>query len=185
MNVILVGFTKKGVRKDIRVEGASAVIGRTPDADIQIPVSDVSRKHCRIAVAGNKVSLKDLDSSNGTFVNNQKVAETTLRPGDRLTVGPFTFVVQIDGQPKDIKAVPSKPASQAAPQAQTKIAAAPGAKKPVDESDFDLDDMSDVDFDDLSPIGDLDELEEIDPNELEEISGSDLLGEDETPTGKK
>lgn len=182
MNVTLVGFTKKGVRKDIRVEGASAVIGRTPDADIQIPVADVSRKHCQIAVAGSKVNLKDLNSSNGTYVNNQKVAETTLRPGDRLTVGPFTFVVQIDGQPKDIKPVPSKPA---APQAATKMAAPPAAKKVPDESDFDLDDMSDVDLDDMSPIGDLDELEEIDPDELEEISGSDLLDEDEQPKGKK
>ncbi|MBI5764121.1 MAG: FHA domain-containing protein [Planctomycetes bacterium] len=185
MNVTLVGFTKKGVRKDIRVQGASAVIGRTPDADIQIPVADVSRKHCQIAVAGNKVSLKDLNSSNGTFVNSQKVSETTLRPGDRLTVGPFTFVVQIDGQPKDIKTVPSKPAAPAAPQAATKMAAPPAPKMPAEESEFDLDDMSDVDLDDMSPIGDLDELEEIDPDELEEISGSDLLDEDEQPKGKK
>lgn len=191
MNMVLVGFTKKGVRKDIPVQGAAAVIGRTPDADIQIPVSDVSRRHCQITVGANKVTVKDLGSSNGTFVNDVKIAETTLRPGDRLKVGPFTFVVQIDGHPKDIKAgvLMPAPARPAAVDTKTK-AAAPGAKPAKQDDEFDLDDLDvealeDVDLDDMSPIEDIDELEEIGSDELEELDESDLIEDDKQPKGKK
>jgi pSer/pThr/pTyr-binding forkhead associated (FHA) protein len=192
MNVTLVGFTKKGMRKDVPVQQAGAVIGRTPEADIQIPVSDVSRRHCQIAVVGGKVKLKDLGSSNGTFVNDVKVAETTLRPGDRLRVGPFTFVVQIDGQPKDIKTIASSPAKASPAEATTQTGHGAGSKaKPAkDDEEFDLDnldveDLDEVDLDELSPIGDLDELEEIDSDELEELDDSDLIKDVDKPKGKK
>lgn len=191
MNITLVGFTRKGARKDIPVQGTSAIIGRTTEADIQIPVSDVSRRHCQIAVTANKVTVKDLGSSNGTFVNNQKIAETTLRPGDRLTVGPFTFVVQINGLPKDIPKLVPKPGPRvvAGPETTTKAAPAPASKpgKAVDD-DFDIDDLnipdlSDVDLDEMSP---LEPIEEIGSDELEELDESDLIDEgDDTPKGKK
>lgn len=192
MNITLVGFTRKGARKDIPVQGPSAVIGRTTEADIQIPVSDVSRRHCQIAISANKVMVKDLGSSNGTFVNNQKIAETALRPGDRLTVGPFTFVVQIDGQPKEIqKLVPKAgPRVAAGPETTTKTSPTevPTGKpgKPDDE-DFDIDDLdvpdlSDVDLDDMSP---LEEIEEIGSDQLEELDESDLIDDDDKPKGKK
>jgi pSer/pThr/pTyr-binding forkhead associated (FHA) protein len=194
MNVTLVGFTKKGVRKEISVQGAT-VIGRTPDADIQIPVSDVSRRHCEISVKNTGVSVKDLKSSNGTFVNDEKITEKPLKAGDRLRVGPFTFVVQIDGQPKDIRVATVAPVAGAAAPAKKSAAAPPKAvaKAPASDSasDFDLDDidvdaLGNVDLDDMSPIGDLDELEEINPDELEELDSSDLLDEDEgPPPGKK
>ncbi|HUN80846.1 MAG TPA: FHA domain-containing protein, partial [Phycisphaerae bacterium] len=178
MNVILVGFTKKGVRKDIPLPGPTTVIGRTPEADIQIPVSDVSRRHCQIAVNGAKVMLKDLGSSNGTFVNDTKVGETTLRPGDRLKVGPFTFVIQIDGKPEKIQSAAPKPPATPTPKPAA-AAAKPAAKSPAPAAapapagsgSFDLSDLDvdNLDLDDMSPIEDLDELVEIDSDELEEL----------------
>jgi predicted component of type VI protein secretion system len=191
MNVTLVGFTKKGVRKDISVPAPNAVIGRTTEADIQIPVSDVSRRHCQIAVNKNMVTIKDLGSSNGTFVNDKKVSEVVLKAGDRLKVGPFTFVVQIDGQPKIIKPLPTagaagKPASS---ETRTKAPTAPTAKPAKSDDDFDLDDLDvanleDVDVDELSPLDEA-ELEEISPDELEEIDSDELHDEEHrTPKGK-
>ena len=188
MNVTLVGFTKKGARKDIPLQGPSVIIGRTPEADIQIPVSDVSRRHCQISVNGAKVLLKDLGSSNGTFVNDMKIAETSLRPGDRLRVGPFTFVIQIDGKPEKIpSAVPKAPAPPTPkPTVAGKPPAAAPAAKPGSE-EFDLDDLDvdNLDLEDMSPIEDLDELVEIDSDELEELDESNLVDDDKSPKGKK
>ena len=196
MNVILVGFTKKGARKEIPLSGEAAIIGRTTEADVQIPVSDVSRKHCQISMNGSKVTLKDLGSSNGTFVNDIKVAETTLRPGDRLKVGPFTFVIQIDGKPENIQSTKPKPPAAPTPKPTAAAKPAPAAvkappdaptKTPKVDDDFDLDDLDvdNLDLEDMSPIEDLDDLEEISSGELEELDDSSLIDDDKTPKGKK
>lgn len=193
MNVILVGFTKKGVRKDIPLPGATTVIGRTPDADLQIPVSDVSRRHCQISLNGAKVTVKDLGSSNGTFVNDVKIGETTLRPGDRLRVGPFTFVIQIDGKPEKIQSAAPRPpetptpkpaAAAAKPVAKAPAPAAAPAKGGSEEFDLSDLDVDNLDLDDMSPIEDLDELVEIDSDEIEELDESSVIEDEKSPKKK-
>src|SRR5438045_2352558 len=77
------------------------VIGRREDCDLRIPLGEVSRKHCRILRDGDSLKLEDLGSSNGTFLNGQRVQEALLSPGDTIQVGPVVFVLQIDGQPSD------------------------------------------------------------------------------------
>jgi pSer/pThr/pTyr-binding forkhead associated (FHA) protein len=54
------------------------------------------------------LKVKDLASSNGTYVNNRRVNEVALKPGDRLVVGPIVFTVQINGEPADIQQVKTK-----------------------------------------------------------------------------
>jgi pSer/pThr/pTyr-binding forkhead associated (FHA) protein len=52
--------------------------------------SDVSRMHCRIDVEGDRLIVADLSSTNGTFINDQRIAAPTrLYAGDRLRVGSF------------------------------------------------------------------------------------------------
>ena len=46
--------------------------------------------------------VKDLGSSNGTYINNGRVEEAPLQAGDRLAVGPIVFTVQVDGMPSEI-----------------------------------------------------------------------------------
>lgn len=66
-----------------------AIIGRGSDADIQIGDEDVSRTHARISIASNgDVTLNDLDSTNGTYVNGAKITEQRLQDGDRIQLGP-------------------------------------------------------------------------------------------------
>src|SRR6202012_1765306 len=70
-------------------------IGRAAPAKIVLPRSDVSRTHCRIEAEGDRLLGADLHSTNGTFVNDQRLtAPSVLHPGDRLRIG--SFVLQYD-----------------------------------------------------------------------------------------
>ena len=102
MAVNLVFFTKKGLRKDVPLSNGVTVLGRRPDCDVRIPVGYVSRKHCRIINRQDKTLVQDLGSANGTFINSQRIMEAVINAGDRLSVGPMVFTVQIDGKPAEI-----------------------------------------------------------------------------------
>lgn len=63
-------------------------IGRATGADFIVNESLVSRVHCRVeALAGGELEVRDLDSTNGTFVNGARVTTARLATGDRLRVG--------------------------------------------------------------------------------------------------
>jgi len=99
MDVNLIMFKENGQRKDFPIKGKSCVVGRREDCDLRIPLPAISRRHCKFVKGDVGLELKDLASSNGTFVNNQRVQETILKAGDRVVIGPVVFVVQIDGDP--------------------------------------------------------------------------------------
>lgn len=74
--------------------GTLKTLGRAPRADFVVDAALVSRVHCRFTLnSANELQLEDLGSTNGTFVNGQKVTRTTLNDGDKLTVGRVQFVV--------------------------------------------------------------------------------------------
>lgn len=66
--------------------GAVKTIGRSTTADFILDAAMVSRFHCRLT-AGATVDVQDLQSTNGTFVNDKRVQRSTLAVGDRLRVG--------------------------------------------------------------------------------------------------
>ena len=101
MQAVLVMFRSDGERRSFSMVRDMTVIGRREDCDLRIPLGEVSRKHCRILRDGDSLKLEDLGSSNGTFLNGQRVQEALLSPGDTIQVGPVVFVLQIDGQPSD------------------------------------------------------------------------------------
>src|SRR5512147_2378288 len=70
--------------------GKELVVGRREDADVQIRDDGVSRRHASITVVGEGAELKDLGSANGTFVDGQRVTESRLTDGSRLTIGLVT-----------------------------------------------------------------------------------------------
>ncbi|WP_309891273.1 FHA domain-containing protein [Archangium sp.] len=64
------------------------VIGRSSELDMVLVEDMVSRKHARISVNGTgQISIEDLGSTNGTFVNGEKVKQATLKEGDRILIG--------------------------------------------------------------------------------------------------
>ena len=63
------------------------VIGRSSELDMVLVEDMVSRKHAKITVASGKVTIQDLGSTNGTFVNGEKIKQTRLKEGDRILIG--------------------------------------------------------------------------------------------------
>lgn len=70
-----------------KLDSGTVSIGRDPAADIFIDSPGVSRLHALIQIAGNEVELVDARSSNGTFLNGNKVDRAVLRYGDVVRVG--------------------------------------------------------------------------------------------------
>jgi hypothetical protein len=72
-------------------------VGREADNDIHLEHPDVSRHHLKLIPNGSELSVEDLGSSNGTFVNDQQIDSVTdLKPGDVLTVGPSEVQLRVD-----------------------------------------------------------------------------------------
>ena len=73
-----------------------SVIGRNTDADMQVPDSQVSRRHCELYEYEGKLAVRDVGSVNGTQVNGHKIEQDTfLSTGDTLGVGRVTFRVEV------------------------------------------------------------------------------------------
>lgn len=68
-------------------EGVVVVVGRSSDLDMVLVEEMVSRRHSRIEMRGGVVHVEDLGSTNGTFVNGERIQRATLAEGDRLLIG--------------------------------------------------------------------------------------------------
>jgi pSer/pThr/pTyr-binding forkhead associated (FHA) protein len=71
------------------------IIGRQKGCGVRIPSAQVSRQHCLLAFKDDLLSVEDLSSANGTYLNGRRIVRREyLRPGDLLKVGPVTMLVQ-------------------------------------------------------------------------------------------
>jgi pSer/pThr/pTyr-binding forkhead associated (FHA) protein len=73
--------------------GAIKTMGRAPRADFIVDAALVSRVHCQLTAGAVDLEVVDLKSTNGTFVNGQRVDRALLKSGDRLGVGKVEFLV--------------------------------------------------------------------------------------------
>ncbi len=78
------------------------VIGRSSELDIVLVEDMVSRKHAKITMTGGKITIEDLGSTNGTFVNGEKVRLSRLKEGDRILVGTsiLKLIVAVENAPE-------------------------------------------------------------------------------------
>ena len=77
--------------------GDIRTIGRATGADFILDAALVSRVHCRLtALADGGLEIRDLDSTNGTFLNGQRIETARLSPGDRVQVGRVELVALKD-----------------------------------------------------------------------------------------
>jgi pSer/pThr/pTyr-binding forkhead associated (FHA) protein len=81
--VLSEGFT--GLSHELKVERTT--IGRLGDNAFQVPEASVSSHHCEVVQKGNDFVVRDLNSTNGTFINGEQVTEATLKPGQTLRLG--------------------------------------------------------------------------------------------------
>jgi pSer/pThr/pTyr-binding forkhead associated (FHA) protein len=71
------------------------LLGRHSQADIRLPLPDVSRRHCRFLFEDGQWRVIDLDSLNGIYVNGERLLRAELQEGDVIAIGGFTFEVNL------------------------------------------------------------------------------------------
>jgi hypothetical protein len=115
------------VIKTYELDDDVITIGRLPENKICISNMGISRRHSKIERdSNNNLVLTDLNSLNGTFVNSKKMPKTILAPGDAITIGKYTIVLESDDRneiaPAPLAAEPPKspvlPRPQPAPPAE-------------------------------------------------------------------
>jgi pSer/pThr/pTyr-binding forkhead associated (FHA) protein len=103
---LMVLSTGTATGKALPINAAQFIIGRDPQCNLRPASAMISKRHCAVLVKGTQVSVRDFDSTNGTFVNDEQIkGEVPLKNGDLLKVGPLSFKVVIEGA----AVAPSKP----------------------------------------------------------------------------
>ncbi len=74
-------------RRSVSVPSGPFVIGRSSDSQLQLNDAHVSRKHAELVPDGAAWRIRDLGSRGGTFVNDTRIDDATLKPGDRVRIG--------------------------------------------------------------------------------------------------
>lgn len=106
----------------INISVAEFIIGRSEDAHLR-PSSDlISRQHCAIKIDNGRVTVEDLGSRNGTFVNEQQLAEPyVVKVGDVLRVGRLQFEMIVDHVQPGIKKPKVNMVSEAAARSASDV----------------------------------------------------------------
>jgi pSer/pThr/pTyr-binding forkhead associated (FHA) protein/uncharacterized protein involved in exopolysaccharide biosynthesis len=89
------------IGRSIPLNGTKTTIGRLPDNTVPIDDGSISLYHCEIFSRNGEVTVKDLGSTNGTFVDGQRIVEAPLRTGQMLRVGSVEFQVDEHEPAKD------------------------------------------------------------------------------------
>lgn len=74
-------------------DGSVKTIGRSTGAEFMVEAPLVSRLHCQLTASDGALHVKDLGSTNGTFVNGKRIRSSGLQSGDRLAVGRVELIV--------------------------------------------------------------------------------------------
>ncbi|HEX5121855.1 MAG TPA: FHA domain-containing protein [Rhodanobacteraceae bacterium] len=95
------------------------VIGRQADSDIPVPAEEISRHHARLQVTADGVLVEDMNSANGTFINDKRVQNGLLKPGEELRLDTVRFMLVAPGMDARQQATPARaePAKAAASEA--------------------------------------------------------------------
>lgn len=96
-------------KSDIVLAQFPALIGSEADAQIRLEDQSISPRHCEIDFINGSLVVRDLDSVHGTFVNGTRIEQASLAPGDELTIGMLTFLVQGEPDPSQAPARGNKP----------------------------------------------------------------------------
>lgn len=114
---------QKGRSYELKVD--KTTIGRVDDNTFQLAEASVSSHHCEVLLRGNEVFIKDLNSTNGTFINNEKITESVLKPGQTLRLGQIELSLETGDAPAAPASAPAAPAPATTPG---------GPKKQVDQT---------------------------------------------------
>ena len=112
-----------GQTHELKVE--KTTVGRVEDNAFQIAEPSVSSHHCEVILSVNDIIIRDLNSTNGTFINGEKITESVLKPGQTLKLG------QVELRIDDGSAMPaaSAPSGSGAPAAAPAAPASAGKSR--------------------------------------------------------
>jgi len=79
---------------DILVDRLPVIVGRHPRCDVRLESLGVSRSHCRLTRMDDEILVSDLGSTNGIWIDGQRVESGWLRPGGVLSIGKNRFRVE-------------------------------------------------------------------------------------------
>ena len=86
-------------------------VGRVEDNTFQIADPSVSSHHCEVHLRGSEIFVRDLNSTNGSFINNDKITEQILKPGQTLRLGQVELKLEAEGvvgtAPTDLSTAPA------------------------------------------------------------------------------
>src|SRR5262245_47218200 len=88
----------KGTAPIIALHRPVLLIGRHLECDARIDLPKISRRHCCVAIAYDRVLVRDLGSRNQVRVNGRVVEEARLQPGDELAIGPVLYRLELQAE---------------------------------------------------------------------------------------
>lgn len=121
---LVVMTTGKAAGQSVPITLSQFIIGRDPQCNLRPASAVISKRHCAVLVKAGKVFVRDFDSTNGTFVNDEQVTgEAQLRHEDVLKVGPLEFRVVIEKTTPVNKPTPTPPPKVEKPSDDESVAA--------------------------------------------------------------
>lgn len=121
LKLVVLAGAKQGLEIPLKKE--KFLIGRAKECALRAGSEAISRRHCAIVRAGDRVTARDLGSRNGTFVNDERIEkEVPLSVGDELRVGPLKFRIAA------MSSAPAAEAKAAPPAAEPKSQKKPPVK---------------------------------------------------------
>jgi pSer/pThr/pTyr-binding forkhead associated (FHA) protein len=123
---LVVNSPGKSQGKVIPITLSQFLIGRDPQCHLRPASPLISNRHCALLVRNGKVFLRDFDSTNGSFINEEQIkGEKEIQNDDQLKVGPITFAVRLEV---------GVPVNKPTPIPQTSASAAKVAKKVAEDA---------------------------------------------------
>jgi phage tail-like protein len=126
----------------LEITDAQFVIGRLDDNELTLKHNKISRQHARLLLGEQGVALEDLDSSNGTTVNDERLNPNEprlLQKGDGIGIGPFTLIFEdfiVGEDTKEAEAEAAPPPQQAAPDNVPAARSTPAPQTATSDNDI-------------------------------------------------
>ncbi|MGP0063019.1 MAG: FHA domain-containing protein [Isosphaeraceae bacterium] len=141
----------KGSAPIIAIHRPVLMIGRHLECDVRIDQPKISRRHCCLAMAYDRVLVRDLGSRNKIRVNGQVVDEARLQAGDELAIGPLLYRLEQVEERREVQAVVSPSPKRVPTKPPAAPAPPPPVHRPADGPSWSLDDADS----DLIPLDDI------------------------------
>jgi pSer/pThr/pTyr-binding forkhead associated (FHA) protein len=120
------------LEKNSFIINKKTTIGRDPSCDICLTLDYLSRQHVSLEPQNGKLFIEDLNSSNGTFVNGEKINKAELKPGDKIKLDVLTFEVR--GPSEQSASDPNRTIIRTASSSPSTPKAVPTTSKPSENN---------------------------------------------------